>query len=60
MPYILDVNCCIRPVSATHPIWLTHSNSSSLDSCIGHGNNCSLASVTTCTHLEDVTIECGN
>jgi deleted-in-malignant-brain-tumors protein 1 len=46
------------PVTKSHPIWLIDSNSSMLDSCIGGSNKCPLVPVKTCTHMEDVTIEC--
>ena len=33
-------------------------SSSSSDTCYGTSNSCPLTSITSCTHSEDVTVEC--
>ena len=47
-----------RPGISPQPIWLTNMNSYSSDKCITYSNSCPLTSVASCTHSEDVTVEC--
>ena len=47
-----------RPGNISQPIWLTNINSYSSNKCITYSNTCPLTSVTSCTHFEDVTVEC--
>ena len=47
-----------RPGSSSQPIWLTNMNSYYSDKCIVYSNTCPLTSVTSCTHSEDITVEC--
>ena len=47
-----------RPGNSSQPIWLTNMNSYSSDKCIIYSNTCPSTSVTSCTHSEDITVEC--
>ena len=47
-----------RSGSSTQPIWSTHMYSIPSHSCFGTGNTCPLNKVTSCSHSEDVTVEC--
>ena len=44
--------------SSSQPIWSRYMSSSSSDKCYGTRNSCPLASVTSCSHYQDVTVEC--
>ena len=47
-----------RSGNSSQPIWNTYMSSSSSDACYGTSNSCPMASVTSCSHTEDVTIAC--
>ena len=47
-----------RSGSSSQPIWSTNMSSSSSDTCYGTRNSCPSTSVTSCTHSEDITVEC--
>ena len=47
-----------RPGSSNQPIWSTYMFSSYYDTCYGTSNSCPSTSVTSCTHSEDVAVEC--
>ena len=50
-------NFC-RSGSSTQPIWRTYMYSTSSHRCYGTGNTCPSSTVTSCTHSEDVTVQC--
>ena len=50
--------CLCRPGFHYTPIWLTDVKSASSDKCLIFRNTCPSTSVTSCTHSEDVTVEC--
>ena len=47
-----------RSGNSTQPIWKTYMYSTSSHSCYGTGNTCPSSTVTSCTHSEDVTVQC--
>ena len=47
-----------RSGSSSQPIWSTYMSSSSSDKCYGTRNSCPSSSVSSCSHSEDVTVEC--
>ena len=53
----MSLTCPLRPGSYK-PIWLTNMNSYSSDKCITSRNTCPSTAVSSCTHSEDVTVEC--
>ena len=53
----MSLICSLRPGS-TKSIWLTNMNSHSSDKCITFRNSCPSTAVSSCTHFEDVTVEC--
>ena len=54
----MSLICPLRPGSSTQPIWLTNMNSYSSDKCITSRNTCPSTAVSSCTHSNDVTVEC--
>ena len=53
----MSLICSLRPGSYK-PIWLTKMNSYSSDKCIISKNSCPSTAVSSCTHSNDVTVEC--
>ena len=53
----MSLICSLRPGS-TKSIWLTNMNSYLSDKCITSRNSCPYTAVSSCTHSEDVTVEC--
>ena len=53
----MSLICPLRPGSYKS-IWLTKMNSHSSDKCITSRNSCPSTAVSSCTHSEDVTVEC--
>ena len=47
-----------RPGGSSQLIWNTYMSSNSSDTCYGNSSYCPLTSVTSCSHSEDVTVEC--
>ena len=47
-----------RSDNSSQPIWSTNMYSLSTDTCFGTRNTCPLTSVSSCTHSNDVTVEC--
>ena len=57
LKYAINYYIC-RAGSSTQPIWSTHMYSTSSHRCYGTDNTCPSSTVTSCTHSEDVTVEC--
>ena len=53
----MSLVCPLRP-GTTESIWLTNMNSYLSDKCITSRNSCPSTVVSSCTHFEDVTVEC--
>ena len=51
-------NFYYRPGSSSKSIWLTNMNSYSSAKCITYSNTCPSTAVSSCSHSEDVTVEC--
>ena len=47
-----------RSGSHNQPIWNTYMSSYYYDTCYGTRNSCPSASLTGCTHSEDITVTC--
>ena len=57
----MHIHTCIydyRSGNSGQPIWGTNMFSSSTDKCYSRRNSCPSTSVTSCSHSEDITIEC--
>ena len=55
---VIPLSVSHSPSNTSQPIWSTNMYSLSSDVCYGTRNDCPATSVTSCSHLNDVFLEC--